>query len=312
MAAYSWLRYVQLKLIAILFRFLARFMGKFDEATEDGSVTQSQVRIPSRDQGRFINATLYVSNQSDVPALSRKPLPVLINWHGSGFVLPGLGSDALYCARIAREAGIAILDADYRKGPETTFPGPLFDAEDAIRWVASQSTRFDLTRVALSGFSAGGTLALVVASTLRAGLDGVQIQAVVAMYPATDLSFEPTPEAIPRPLRPMPPSILRFFYACYEPDRAMRTDPRVSPAFADPSLFPGTAIIIYCDGDVLMPQAQAFAKNLENGKRAVISLTCEGVPHGFDKWPKRGTVEWEQRERAYSLVIQSLKEAFHL
>ncbi|EMR63797.1 putative esterase lipase protein [Eutypa lata UCREL1] len=83
------------------------------------------------------------------------------------------GTDALFCARLARDAGIAVLDADYRKGPEHTFPRALHDAEDVLRWVAAQSHRFDRTPVAVSGFSAGGTIAVAAATTLRKQLEGL-------------------------------------------------------------------------------------------------------------------------------------------
>jgi hypothetical protein len=98
----------------------------------------TSLEIPSRDRGRSIPANLYLPPNAQLNPTS--PLPVLINWHGSGFVLPGHGADAIFCARMAETAGIAVLDADYRKGPEHVFPAAINDAEDALRWVNRQPT----------------------------------------------------------------------------------------------------------------------------------------------------------------------------
>lgn len=273
------------------------------------SVRKQRVRIPSRDLGRYIDGDLYNPEGSD-----SGPKPVLVNWHGSGWVLPLLGSDELFCKRVAYETGICVLDADYRKAPETPFPGPLNDVEDALRWVATKQDLFDSKRVALSGWSAGAQLALVAATELRTKVFKpsciLDIVAVVAFYPETDLAVAPETKTVPNPIKAHPPFMLHFFHDCFVPDKSMRADPLVSPSRADPASFPSTVAILTCEGDTFAPEALELAEKLDDGKREVVVKNLEGVHHGFDKGAERGTKEWDRREEAYGLAVECLRKVF--
>ncbi|KAK4108290.1 alpha/beta-hydrolase [Canariomyces notabilis] len=306
--------YLRLKVIVTLLRGLLVVQGylplRRDRLlAQKIPVHRERVRIPSRDPARFIDAYLY-----HPPSPSSGPAPVVVNWHGSGWVFPLLGSDELYCRRIAHEASIYVLDADYRKAPENPYPGPLNDVEDALRWVGLQSSRFDPARVALSGFSAGAHLALVAASALRKSLAQLHltIVAVVAHYPETDLSAEPETKTVPAPIRPHPHAMLHFFHDCFVPDKDLRTDPKVSPSRADPAEFPPHVIMLTASGDVFSPEAVELAAKLDDGRRTVVVKTLADVHHGFDKGAQRGTKEWDRREEAYEVVVKSLKDALQV
>lgn len=306
------LDYLRLKAAAIFVRVFGSWMlssGLKRDLLLEKDTKPTKIKIPSRDKGRFIKCLLYTPTSPP----EKNKTPVLINWHGSGFVAPSLGRDHVYCARIAREAGIFVLDADYRKGPETRYPGPLNDVEDALLWVASQPHKFDLSCVAVSGFSAGATLALTASSSLRQTLpENMKISIVVSVYPLTDFSIEPHARKVDRPVVPIPPFFLGMFTDCYAPDRTMRTNPRVSPGHAASALFPDTVVIVTASGDTLAPEAEDLAVRLKrDGGRRVVSLSVEDARHAFDKGPERGSKEWEQREEAYSLIVLTLKESFH-
>ncbi|KAJ0116285.1 Gibberellin receptor GID1B [Diaporthe amygdali] len=191
------------------------------------SMRCKRLLIPSREPGRRIKADLYLPPHPN-PGDRDRFRPVLVNYHGSGFVLTGLlGSKVLYCARIACELGIAVLDADYRKAPEHPFPAAIHVIEDVLRWVSSPATEntdylFDRRRVMLSGFSSGGSLALVAASVLRAdtypSIDA-DIRAVVGIYPSTDHvtpleDKKPPKEGIGK----SSPEFSRICLDCYMPD----------------------------------------------------------------------------------------------
>lgn len=305
------LQYIRLKIIVLALRTFvgwqqAQRMKRDLVLSED--ITRSQLRIPSRDDGRFIDAWLYYP--PSYSAVSSQTWPILVNWHGSGFVIPSLGSDRAFCARIARDAGIVVLDADYQKGPETPFPGALHDVEDTLKWVGGQITKYDLTRVALSGFSAGGNLALVAASAMRNNLDTIRIPVVIAVYPPTDLSIDPGAKSVPSPCKPIPAAVARVFDDCYVPDKLLRADPQVSPALANSALFPDTVAIFTCSGDNLSPESNALAQKLIDGKRTIVNMTLENVHHAFDKGCIKGTNEWHQRELLYSTSARILQEAF--
>ncbi|ETS78150.1 hypothetical protein PFICI_10212 [Pestalotiopsis fici W106-1] len=306
-------RWLRIRLTVYLIRFILGFRMR-SVAKRDmirfGEMKPRRVRIPSRDPGRFIVGDLYYPTGESGTTTSAKR-PILVNWHGSGFVLPCHGSDRVFCTRFARETGFVVLDADYRKAPENPFPAAVHDVEDTLKWIASKPDEFDATRVAVSGFSAGGNLALVAASTLRQDLVkfGVHVLAVAALYPPTDLSIDAASKKVPNPVKPIPAGTAAMFDDCYTPESTLRMDPRVSPSLAEPSLFPLSTTIITCEGDTLAPEAKALASRIEEAGKAVVHKTLPGMPHGFDKDCTDGSPQSEQREVAYSLVIRTLQAA---
>ncbi|KAF2642893.1 alpha/beta-hydrolase [Massarina eburnea CBS 473.64] len=308
--------YLRLKIFATLFRVLLRFTGparlrRDNLLTQGIQVDRKRIQIPSRDGNRFIDADVY-----SPAGRTAKKSPVLVNWHGSGFIFPMLGSDSLYSTRIVRDTGITVIDADYRKGPETSFPGAVEDVEDVLQWVAAQPDTFDIARVGVSGFSAGGNLALVAASSLREATKGFapsfEIPIVIAHYPVTDLSIAPEAKAIPNSPHSLPPFMQHLFNDSYVPDPSTRSDPRASPSKAQPHTFPASVVILTCEHDNLKPEASALADALDDGKRKVVNHTFAGVGHGFDKGCKSETNEWEKREEAYKMATRALREAMGL
>ncbi|KAI1866405.1 hypothetical protein JX265_007706 [Neoarthrinium moseri] len=304
---YSLLQYLRLKVTVTILRVFVNMIGREkiqrDRALVPNDVRQVKISIPSRDPKRRIAANVYYP-----PGYSTThPTPVLVNWHGSGFVLPLLGSDVAFCSRIAQAAGIVVVDADYRKGPEHPFPGPLNDVEDTLQWVVTQEG-LDAKNVGLSGFSAGACLALEAASTVRVDQNQEQlhIRAVVAFYPITDLAMAPEDKRVPRPIKPHPIWALHIFNDCYAPDPESRKNPAVSPSFVDVKSFPSLTAFILCEGDSLRPEATQLADRLQeqkNSSQDVVLHVLEGVPHGFDKGAQEGTLEWARREEAYDHLV---------
>lgn len=311
MERHSFFTYLRLQIVVTVLRALIHLAGssaihRDRLLAENVEVQRKRIKIPSRERARFIEADVYCPG-----GYFAAKSAVLVNWHGSGFIFPLLGSDSLYCSRIARDTGITVLDVDYRKGPETSFPGPIEDATDTLEWVASQD-RFDPARVGVSGFSAGGTIALVAGSSLNKELINTKIPVVIAIYPVTDLSISPEAKSVPEPRKAHPPFMQHLFNDCYVPDKTMRKNPHVSPSAADPSEFPPIVVILTCDGDIFEPEASALAERLDTGNRRVVHQRLKGVHHGFDKGCQEGTNEWAQREEAYGVVIRVLKEAMAL
>lgn len=132
-----------------------------------------------------------------------KTLPVVVNLHGSGFMMKSMGDDARFCQRIADLVPCAVIDADYCKAPEAPYPAANLDIDAVLAWLQSKgegtpgviapqealkTPDADLDvktdRVALTGFSSGGNLALTasVRAHQRGELD--RIAAVVAFYPS--------------------------------------------------------------------------------------------------------------------------------
>ncbi|KAI1389117.1 Alpha/Beta hydrolase protein [Hypoxylon trugodes] len=315
---HGFFQYIHLKIIVTLFRVLMPWASKErrnrDNALVPQNIARERVKIPSRDAKRHILADLYYP--PNYSSSSTSPVPILVNWHGSGFIMPLFGTDNFFCYRVARDAGIIVLDADYRKGPETPFPGAIHDVEDVLRWVATQNHRFDTSRIALSGFSAGGTLSTVAATAIRKKLeDLITVLVVFSLYPLLDFAAPVESKTVPKPVRAHPPFLLRLFNDAYVPDESTRTDPLVSPNFADAADFPETTVLVTCEGDILRPEADELAERLLRANvpnKTVIHKMLQGVPHGFDKGVKKGTVGWGRREELYTIVVKLLKDTLGL
>ncbi|HUD60042.1 MAG TPA: alpha/beta hydrolase, partial [Acetobacteraceae bacterium] len=130
-------------------------------------------------------------------------LPVLMYFHGGGWLLGDLDSHDVACRHYANAARLRVVSVDYRMAPEYKFPAAVDDCAEATRWVIGQATALgiDRTRVAVGGDSAGGNLAAVMALMARDGdLPPLAFQLLV--YPATDMgmthgSYQRVTEGVP-------------------------------------------------------------------------------------------------------------------
>src|SRR5688500_17697127 len=136
----------------------------------------------------------------DVPVRVYRPawssegdvLPVLVWYHGGGWVIGDLETADTTARDVANGSGCAVVSVDYRLAPEHPFPAALDDALAAVRWVARPDVvaemGVDPDRLAVSGDSAGGNLAAVVAQQLRDAGPAIRFQLLV--YPVTDLRMD--------------------------------------------------------------------------------------------------------------------------
>ncbi|KAF4497644.1 amino acid transport GAP1 [Fusarium agapanthi] len=285
--------YIRLKAIVTFIR-LINYLFTRPHFTPSPTCTRKPIRIPSRDLNRFINAWIYYpTNYTDT-----KEYGLVINWHGGAYTLPNLGMDHQFCEKLATEINVLVLDADYRKAPEYPLPGAVEDAEDIFRWVESQAQMFDLDRVALSGFSSGGNLALVASSELRREFK-MNIRAVYAFYPGVDFSIPPEEKTIPEPIRPLPVSFQHLLTEAYIPRVEDRKSPKASPMHAEGHSFPKHIMLVACSGDIFTPEIEVFGKKLERAGRDVEIVRIEGA-HGCDKTTNPRTFRPEARDFAYA------------
>ncbi|THH04883.1 hypothetical protein EW145_g5202 [Phellinidium pouzarii] len=236
----------------------------------------------------------------------RTPLPVHVNFHGSGFVLPCHGSDAELCAYWAMTLGCIVLDADYAKAPLYPHPSAIDDALDVLAYVVSQPDVFDLSKLTLGGFSAGANVAILAA--LQAPKDVVDIKAIVAWYPPTNLARVGVAKAATW-------SILSWIHKAlrqsYLPPGINREDAYVSPLFAQSSLFPPITLIVGEDDKLLMDSVDLANKLTADGKDCVL-YTVPGANHAWERFVKVGTPLWTARKDALDLVEKRLRESVNL
>jgi acetyl esterase/lipase len=301
MADHTFWQYLRLKAIVTIIR-LINYIFTRPHFTPSPTCIRKLIRIPSRDLNRFINAWIYYPNNYT----NTQKYGLVINWHGGAYTLPNLGMDHEFCEKIAAENNVLVLDADYRKAPEYPLPGAVEDAEDTLRWVESQGGMFDLDRVALSGFSSGGNLALVASSELRPEFK-MNIRAVYAFYPGVDFTIPPEKKTVPEPIRPIPVSFQHLLTEAYVPRVEDRKSPKASPMYAKATSFPEHLMLIACSGDIFTPEMEVFAEKLERAGRDVEVVRIEGA-HGCDKTTNPRLFRAGARDLAYYKVVQSLQD----
>src|SRR4051794_20564054 len=118
-------------------------------------------------------------------------LPVVLNFHGGGWVSGDVRQSEWWASSVAAEAGVVVVSVEYRLAPEHPFPGPPEDCYDATSWVAEHADQLgiDPSRLAVMGDSAGGNLATVVAMMAR-DRGRPELAAQVLVYPSVDLADE--------------------------------------------------------------------------------------------------------------------------
>jgi len=115
--------------------------------------------------------------------------PVMVFYHGGGFVIGSLYTYEPYCAEVARLLDLPVISIDYRLSPEYPFPAPAENCEAATRWIASSPTELGLevTGLITSGDSAGGNLTIVTTMALRDKPAAVPVLVQFPLYPVVTL-----------------------------------------------------------------------------------------------------------------------------
>ena len=209
------------------------------------------LRIPTS-SGRKVKIDIYEPRPSSTSANNKdegldakdrkkKRLPVHVNFHGSGYILKVHGSDAEICAYLANTLNCIVIDADYAKAPQHTYPAAVDDALDVLAYVASQPEIFDLSKVTVGGFSAGANIALLAA--LRLGRGSRAIKGAVCWYSPMDLTKEGKLKEGKKETRAFG-WLHRACRMTYLPPGIDRSSPKVSPLFADSELFPSTTLVV--------------------------------------------------------------------
>ncbi len=153
-------------------RLQMRAMGPVAEAPTGDLAVIRDLTIPG--PAGTIPARLYDAREGRVPG------PVMVFYHGGGFVIGDLDTHEPYCAEAARALDIPVIAIDYRLAPEHPFPAAPDDCEAATRWIAEN---IPCTGLIPSGDSAGGNLAIVVAMALRDRPAAVPVIAQFPIYP---------------------------------------------------------------------------------------------------------------------------------
>ena len=216
----------------------------------------------------------------------RVTAPILMFFHGGGFVLGSLDTHDALCRRLCVEADVVIVSVDYALAPEHKFPTGLDDCVAAIRWVTEHAAEFggDPRRVALAGDSAGANLAIVSAIRLRE-IKGINLRAVLAAYPVTDAPDPARPSYMERGTGfGLTAEAMVWFFGHYLDRQDRATDPDVAPSRSpDLAGLPPTYIVT-AEFDPLRDEGVEFARKLAAAGVAVVHVHQEDANHGFLSW----------------------------
>lgn len=235
------------------------------------------------------------------------PFPVVMFFHGGGWVICDLDSHDNVCRKISHEASAVVVSIDYRLAPEHRFPTPSNDCYAATAWVVANAATLnaDGSRLAVCGDSAGGNLSAVVTQMARAkGTPAISFAALI--YPATDFtatggSMQENGEGYFLEHKGM-----EWFNGHYV-DEAQMTDPYASPLLNDDLSNLPPCFVATCEFDPLRDQGEAYGEALRANGCTVEMKRYDGLIHGVINMmgPIAGGAEM------VSDVASRLKHALH-
>ncbi|TQS46051.1 alpha/beta hydrolase [Cryptosporangium phraense] len=214
-------------------------------------------------------------------------LPVVVFFHGGGYVLGDLDSHDALARALANRSGSVVVSVDYPLAPEHRFPAATDAGFAATEWVAAHAGELgvDPGRLAVAGDSAGGNLAAVVTLAARAaGAPPIRFQLLI--YP--DLDFRRTNRSITE-LAGRYGNVTReaqhWFMDHYLADPADKLNPRVSPLLEPDLAGLPPAFVLTAEYDALRDEGEQYAQRLADAGVPVTLRRYDGMIHEFLRHP---------------------------
>lgn len=252
-------------------------------------VTIRDIRVPTADAE--LRVRIY-RRSDDRPAAFT---PMVVNFHGGGFVIGNLRAADWLCGNVASRTRSLVASVEYRLAPEHPAPVPFLDSWAATQWLVNHGAELgvDPDRVSVMGESAGGNLAALVAlqwrDRRRADPSWPKLVRQILLYPATDLTLSSASVADLDEAPMLGRTQLDWYGRCYLPQGLASSigydDPRVSPLFASDHRDLAPALIIAAGLDPLRDDATRYAVAL---RRAAVPTDLVSYPeaiHGFLSLP---------------------------
>jgi acetyl esterase len=232
--------------------------------------------------GRELAARIYR------PAGASGILPVVVFFHGGGFVVCTLETHDPYCRALATEAGVMVVSVDYRLAPEHKFPAGVEDCLAATDWVLARVGELggDSGRVFVGGDSAGATLATVVALLLRDRGEAGQLAGQILLYPVAGYYDPPTVSYVEMAEGyGLTRKGMVWFWDHYLNHASEAKDFRAVPLQAASLVGLPRAFVVTAEYDVLRDEGKAYARRMEEAGVDVTHVFVEGMNHGFAASP---------------------------
>lgn len=239
---------------------------------------------------------------------SEAPLPVIVYYHGGGWMVGNLDAADVLCRRLANGVNGLVVSVDYCLAPEHKFPAATEDAYAALTWVAEHAAALgaDPHRIAVGGDSSGGNLAAVASLMARdKGFPSVKFQ--LLFNPVTHHSFDTDSYRDNAEGYGLTTNTMRWFWNRYLANEQDGQNPYASPLLApDLSDLP-PALVITAEYDPLRDDGEAYAERLKAVGVPVEAKRYSGMVHGF----MLQTGAYDQGRKAEEQAISALRKALH-
>ncbi len=245
-------------------------------------VSVREIAVPTPDGD--LPATLYT------PVGLPEESPLLVFFHGGGWVIGTRASHDNAVRFLAKHAGVRVLSIEYRLAPEFPFPAATEDALAAFDYAVAKAGDLgaDPARIAVGGDSAGGNLAAVTAQqAVRRGGPVPAFQLLI--YPATDFARRYRSQDLFAENLFLTDVHMKWFEGHYVPEGTDLTDPRLSPLRADDLSGLPPALIVTAGFDPLRDEGEAYAEKLREAGVEVALRRHEDLIHGFINFTGVGT-----------------------
>jgi acetyl esterase len=218
-----------------------------------------------------------------VPDEAGGPHPLIVYYHGGGFVICDLDTHDAPCRLLCQYAGAHVLSIDYRLAPEHPFPAAIEDCQAALRWAFEHVGELgaDPNRIAVGGDSAGGNISTVMALLGRKGENPMPHMQLL-IYPVTDFTDpHPSQHTFGEGFF-LTQSEMDWFHEHYALNcGADARDPRLSPLHVDDLSGMPPAYLCTAGFDPLRDEGEAYADKLRAAGNRVVFRRFPGLIHGF-------------------------------
>lgn len=237
-----------------------------------------------------------------------KNLPVIIYFHGGGWVIANLDVYEPSCRALCNAARAIVVSVAYRQAPEYRYPAAVEDAYAAAKWIMENAAQIggDPLRVAIAGESAGGNLATVACQVIKEN-GGLMPVAQLLVYPVTDArggyrSYEENVNSVP-----LKTAMMQWFFNYYLKTDAQKMEKYVSPILGDLRGLP-PAIVITAEFDPLRDEGEAYARMMAESGVSVKAKRFTGVTHEF--FGLAGAVG--KAKEALDFAVEGLQRVFDM
>lgn len=213
---------------------------------------------------------------------SEEGRPMIVFYHGGGWVTGSIETHEAVCRRMANEGRCLVIAVDYRLAPEHKFPTAVDDAFSSVQWAIENAEHLggDPQRLYVCGDSAGGNLAAAVCLKAR-DTGGPAIRGQILVYPITNDQFDTDSYRDNAIGYHLTTENMRWFWQQYLADESDGANPLASPLkAADHSNLPN-ALIVTVEKDPLRDEGLAYAEKLSAAGCHVDQIHCMGMVHGF-------------------------------